>query len=159
MNHPNCSYEHDVLDAVRSGSFSDELRVHAMECPECTELVLVAGIMNRGAARLGDIGPLPDAGYVWWRANLEQREKQSRRATGIITLVQRVALVAGGVLTFVLLRNLLPELAQWGESLKSSAEVLSIPISMTSPSLVILVCLGLLAAPKVFDLYGGWVGD
>jgi len=154
MTDTACHRESEVLAAVTTGTISDELRIHAMACPDCVELVLVAGFMNRGAAELQDAGPLPDPEYLWWRANLKQREIQSQRATSAITLVQRVSVVAGALVTLMLLRGILPELISWFGGLKSAAPVFSIPGGMASPSLVILVCLGLLAAPKVFDLYG-----
>jgi len=154
MTDTTCLRESEVLAAVSTGSFTDELRIHAMECPDCGEVVLVAGFMNKGAEELEDLGPLPHAEYLWWRAHLRHREVQSRRATSLITLVQRVAVVAGALVTLMLLRGILPELISWFGGLKSAAPVFSIPGGMASPSLVILVCLGLLAAPKVFDLYG-----
>jgi len=154
MTDTTCHREHEVLAAVKTGDITDELRVHALECQECTEVVLVAGFMNRGAKHVGAAGPLPDSEYLWWRANLKQREIQSQRATSVISLIQRVSLVAGGLVTLTLLRGVLPELFSWIAGLRSAAHLVSIPGGMASPTLVILVCLGLLAAPKVFNLYG-----
>ena len=154
MTDSTCHRESEVLAAVMGGTISDELRIHAMACPDCVELVLVAGFMNRGAEELEDTKLLPDPEYLWWRAHLKQREIQSQRATSAITLVQRVSVIAGGLVTLILLRGLLPDLFSWIGGLRSAASIFSIPGGLASPSLVILVCLGLLAAPKVFDLYG-----
>lgn len=159
MTEAPCHREAEVLTAVRTGRFSDELRIHAMDCPDCSDLVLVAGVLNRGAAELAEVGPLPDAQYLWWRANLEQREIRSRRATSIITMIQRVAVVSGALVAATFLWGALPKLLSWFAPLGSSARMPSLPDSVASPGLVILVCLGLLAAPKVLGLYGGWAED
>ena len=159
MIETGCPRENEVLDAVATGSFTDELRIHALECSECTELVLVAGFMSRGAEKLGNIGPIPDADYLWWRANLEQRQLRAQRATGIITLVQRIGIVVGGLVAFLLLRGIAPRLVDWLAGLPSAIQTHSPPGSMASPVLVILVSLGLLAAPSVFNLYGTWTRD
>lgn len=154
MTDTPCPREGEVLAAAATDTFSDELRTHVVDCTECTELVMVAGFMNRGALELGGVGPLPDAGYVWWRANLEQRELRSRRATGIISLVQRVGVVVAGLVAFMLVRSLVPDVKTWLVGLASSVQISSLSGDMASPFLVVLVSLGLLAAPSVFNLYG-----
>ncbi len=159
MNDSACPRESEVLAAVATESFTEELRSHAVDCDRCNELVLVAGFMNREAEEIGKAGPIPDAGYLWWRASLEQREIRSRRATGIITLVQRVGVVVGALVAFLLLRGIAPEIGTWLAALATPVQNYSLPENAASPILVVLVSLGLLAAPAVFNLYGTWSRD
>jgi hypothetical protein len=159
MTENPCPREAEVIAAVRDGRVSDELREHAVECASCREVVLVAGFMTRGAEQLAELGPLPDAGYIWWRAHLEHRELQARRATGVISVFQRIAVVAGAVAVVLLLRGALPELGAWLAGAAASARTSALPDNMASPILVVLVSLGLLAAPSVFNLYETWSRD
>jgi hypothetical protein len=68
--------------------------------------------------------------------------------------LERVAVAAGAVVAVMLIWSFSPELLSWLETLRAGAQIPSLPDNVASPSLVILVCLGLLAAPTVFDLYG-----
>ena len=159
MTNAECSRETEVLAAAAADQFTDELRTHIVECSECTELVMVARFMSRGAEQLGGIGPIPDAGYLWWRAHLERREHQSRRAVSVINLIQKATLVAGVIIAVTLLRSSAPAVGKWLVTTASTVQSAAASGDMASPMLVVVVCLGLLAAPSVFNLYGTWSRD
>ena len=91
-----CEFEADVLAAVLQSRWPDRveapLRAHAAVCPICRDVALVAaaidGAREEGRPRVA----VPDAGRVWWVAQMRARREAARAAGRPITAVQVAAL-------------------------------------------------------------------
>jgi hypothetical protein len=81
MNRSWCERECDVVEALRRGVFSDELRHHVGSCAICAETQPVAQMLLQTASRLREERELPAAGLVWRRAQARKKEIVLRRAT------------------------------------------------------------------------------
>jgi len=79
MNASLCQYEPELMLALRSGSFSQELHAHVTGCAECSEVMLVAQFLQRDAGSMGEIS-IPDADIVWRQALSRSRAKAAARA-------------------------------------------------------------------------------
>jgi hypothetical protein len=154
----SCGRERELLDAIAEDHVSEELRVHAASCLGCSETLLVASFMRRGAEEAeAGLSALPDPAYLWWRANLERRVAASQRATRVITVIQRVALVSAGLLTVPLVRTTWPHLRSWLEVLNPAALAPALPADAARPGLVIAVSLLAVAALALLDSFGNWL--
>jgi hypothetical protein len=92
MNMPfYCEKEPMVIEAVRRGRWEESLQAHAQDCPVCADAVLAARFLEE--MRVADLleAKVPDAGWMWWRAQLRARREAARRATQPITLVEHLA--------------------------------------------------------------------
>lgn len=76
MTDKPCPYESETAEAVRTGCWSDELRLHVAGCGSCDETRAVAGFMNRAAAALGRHEAAPDPTLIWLRAELARRDRR-----------------------------------------------------------------------------------
>jgi hypothetical protein len=158
MSRVACSRERELLDALAAGHVSEELRNHAASCGECSESLLVGSFLRRGAAEaMSDPPPLPDAGYLWWRARLDRRAAASERATRVITLVQRAALVSAGLLTVPIFRWAWPHLRAGLDAVNPAALAPSLPAEAGRPGLVIAVSLLVVASIALLDNIGNWL--
>jgi hypothetical protein len=73
-----CPREREALAAVLAGRLDPDLKRHVSGCAECREVVAVSTWLQ-GVARETDLGSLPGADRVWWRAQVERR-LEARRA-------------------------------------------------------------------------------
>ena len=80
MNRTWCERESDVVEALRSGSISDELREHVWSCAICAEAQPVAKMLLQTASVLHRQGEPQAAGLVWRRAQAQKRELALKRA-------------------------------------------------------------------------------
>jgi hypothetical protein len=110
MSGSTCEREQELLAAVASAEVPDELRQHAAGCAECSEVLLVATFLRREAAATAQAA-LPDPAYLWWRALRDRRSAAAERATRLITIVQRAALLCAALLVVPLVRWGWPHLA------------------------------------------------
>jgi len=99
MKYPHCEKEQAVTELLQSGRWPDAcdatLRSHAESCAVCSEVVLVARLLQEeNASLLADVN-LPDAGLVWWKAQLRARREAAELATRPIALAERFALACG----------------------------------------------------------------
>lgn len=158
MSRTPCGREHELLDAIAAGRVSEELRNHAASCGECSESLLVGSFLRHGAAEeMSTLPPLPDAGYLWWRARLEQRAAASERATRVITLAQRAAILSAGLLTIPVVRWAWPHLRAGFEAVNPAALAPSLPAEAGRPGLVIAVSLLVVASLALLDSFGNWL--
>jgi hypothetical protein len=83
---------------VRSGAWAtprcDELREHAATCSECSEEALVAGWLDGESSHAAAEARLPDAGLVFWKAQLLAKRAAADRAAEPILYAERIARVA-----------------------------------------------------------------
>ena len=158
MNGTACGREQELLDSIAAGDLSEELRLHAASCAECSETLLVASFLRREAVAVAPT-PLPDPAYLWWRAGLERRSAAVARATRAITIVQRASIVAAVLLAVPLIRWGWPHLRHWIGTLDPGALVPQLPADAGDPILVIALSAAVLAAIALLDLHGAWTGD
>jgi hypothetical protein len=95
MRKIECQCEAEVLEALRSGAWEPELRQHVQECAVCSELLVVAEFLQSEAAIPASEPALPDAGMMWWRAQLAARRAAVKRATWPIRLFGKLAWLGG----------------------------------------------------------------
>lgn len=86
-----CENEARVMESVRTGSWDSELRQHAATCAACSEAALAARVLNE--MRAADLAEarVPDAGLMWWKAQLLAKREAAERATQPINFVERFA--------------------------------------------------------------------
>ena len=95
-----CDQEPKVLEAVRSGHWDESLRVHVASCSVCRDVVLVSEFLLKENEEAAAQAHLPDAGLVWWKAQLLARREAAQRAVRPIALIEKIT--GGGLLALVL---------------------------------------------------------
>lgn len=103
-----CTREQDVLDAVASGRWSDELRAHAASCAVCADVADVASAFREDHDAAWQDAHVPPSGRVWWRAELRARQEAARAAASPIGFVHGVAAACAVGLALALLGVLWP---------------------------------------------------
>ena len=87
-----CPFEEDVITLAVQGRRPDAaLQAHADVCPVCGDLLRLAPEFDVEAARLRADARVPDAGRVWWMAQLRARHEAARDAGRPITAAQIIA--------------------------------------------------------------------
>ena len=93
-----CPHEADVLTAVSTRRWPDraapDLVAHAATCPICADVVTVASAFEADLDQAPAAPRLPDAGLVWWHAQVRARAEAARVAVRPITFAQAVGLAA-----------------------------------------------------------------
>jgi hypothetical protein len=88
MNRHYCEKEAQLIAAMRSGALRPELEKHASACDICSSIAAVSKFLQAQAA----VRPvLPDADFLWWRAQLANKRLAMEQATRSIVLVRRIA--------------------------------------------------------------------
>ena len=95
-----CEKESLVIEAVRSGSWDADLREHAAHCESCSDAALAARVLNEMRAVDLAEARIPDAGLMWWKAQLVAKRTAAERATQPISFVERFTYVCG-VICFI----------------------------------------------------------
>lgn len=99
MSRIECEFEADVLCAVLQSRWpakvDAELRAHVEGCPICKDVTVVAAALDGEAvATRAEAHPLPDAGRVWWHAQLRARREAVKDAGRPITAAQVLTFAA-----------------------------------------------------------------
>jgi hypothetical protein len=93
-----CPFEADVLTAVYTSRWPDraepELRAHVATCGICTDIVAIAPAFEEDYEQVRAEAHVPDAGLVWWRAQMRARTEAARAAVRPITVAQAVGFAA-----------------------------------------------------------------
>lgn len=95
-----CEKESLVIEAVRSGSWDADLRAHATHCEWCSDAAVAARVLNEMRAIDQAEARIPDAGLMWWKAQLTAKRTAAERATQPISFVERFTYVCG-ILCFI----------------------------------------------------------
>jgi len=99
MKVPQCEKEQAVAEMLQCGHWPEAcdpaLRIHVEHCAVCSEVVLVAQFLREEHASLLADKKLPDAGLVWWKAQLRARREAAELATRPIALAERFGLACG----------------------------------------------------------------
>jgi hypothetical protein len=98
-----CVREQDVLDAVTSGRWDDELRVHTESCGICRDLRTIFEAMSEERDATWQEVTMPPANVIWWRSQIRAHEEARRAAERPIAVAQGVAVacVIAAALTLV----------------------------------------------------------
>ncbi|HTS71023.1 MAG TPA: hypothetical protein VMO17_18750 [Terriglobia bacterium] len=178
----HCDREHEVVHALRSGSWptgwNQELRLHMTTCPVCAEVVFVVQEFQREEAlvhtELQAREGLPSAGLVWWKARRAARRAAEQRAVEPIAWVERGASALVALTVLLLAVWQWPRLAAWFRNLQystPSGHLLASPayssrgdwlhqlgqVWTTQTSFLLLVAGGLaLLSVMAFALYEEW---
>jgi hypothetical protein len=143
-----CDREPEILDAVVSGHWPDDLRSHAGRCPVCADLSAVVTLLrDEHQEALGAARP-PTAGQVWWRATMRRRAEATVAAARPITVLQGLAgACAAGVFAAVITLS-------WSSIGPAVAGIASTLTQAAFPhlllSLAILGGAGLILTPLIF---------
>ncbi len=84
MRQASCPQEEKALKAVRTGTWDEGLSAHLPGCGVCTEIVQVSRWMQALAEGPERTPTLPDAGLLWRRAQLSERQAEAERAQKIL---------------------------------------------------------------------------
>lgn len=120
MKPVNCEFEAEVLAAAVEGRWPEAvdapLREHAETCRICAETALVAGAIESAREESRAAAVLPDAGRVWWLAQLRARREAIQAAERPITLVQVIAFACATGLLGVCFGACFGATSQWVQS-------------------------------------------
>jgi hypothetical protein len=90
-----CPFEDEALAAVEQCRWPERvdaaLREHIEVCPICRDVVRVAEAFDGRAVEDRAAASVPDAGRVWWMAQLRARHEATQAAGRPITAVQVIA--------------------------------------------------------------------
>lgn len=88
MREKICAQEIVVAQVARTGLWDNTLRNHAAGCAACRELVVAVTAMQSLAAGFEKVSELPDAGWLWRKALLEQKQAEADRAQRPLRVAQ-----------------------------------------------------------------------
>jgi len=96
MKPVECAFESEVLAAVLQARWPErvdpELRAHASVCGICSDVAAIAGAIEDARQEVRECAVIPEAGRVWWRAQLRARREAAEAAACPITAAQVIAL-------------------------------------------------------------------
>lgn len=95
MKPRECEKELMVIEAARSGSWDADLCRHVAECHACADVALAAQAMNQMRAMDEVEARIPDAGLMWWKAQLLSKRAAGERATRPIRFVEHFSYACG----------------------------------------------------------------
>ncbi|MGB6875014.1 MAG: hypothetical protein WBD87_03170 [Candidatus Acidiferrales bacterium] len=161
MKQGHCVFEGKIVEASRSAEWSDALLAHLADCRACEEVALVAGYLCESADPSRVDAPLPDAGRIWWRAQLAAKAEAMERAMRPILWVRRFAF---GACAAVFVTAIVMGWSSIGGFFRNFAESLahrSAPASAGHDSFLLIVTAVFLVIllPLVFGLYAAWSED
>lgn len=100
-----CEREDEILDAIHSGLWSPEQRVHVEQCAACRELVVTTtALLEPLPATLPSPPSLPSANFLWWKAQLAARRHAAARSERPLVIAEWAGL-AGALGVAGLLAN------------------------------------------------------
>jgi hypothetical protein len=146
MSRTECVREVEVLEAVTSGNWTDELRSHAASCAVCTDVVEVADALHNDYAHAlleaKDVH-VPSAGLVWWRSELRARREAMKAAERPITLAHAF----GGACAVGVLIAVLAQMSPWLKGLLPAGPFDAVGLLSQHVPLVLMLGAVLVLAP------------
>ncbi len=134
MENPECIAERQVAQAALVGQWTEELLAHLAACEVCQESLSVSEMMRSLAEVPAGLPALPNAAYIWWKAELLERELAEERATRPLFIGQVTAYAAIALGFVALLWWKLPQL----QHLLAGATASTLPLALTGLLLVSL---------------------
>jgi len=101
----SCEHEEVVLRAVHTGQWTDALRRHAAECPDCSQAIELAGALRQQARRADRICNPPDPYWILQRSRRQAREITLRRVGRLMAAMRALAAVYAVAVAAWLLRG------------------------------------------------------
>ena len=91
-----CPIEHQVIQAGRSGAWTEALRAHAAECPVCNPTMNIGAALHRISTAEIAQDELP-ASYrtLWFRAQFARREKRLSIVDLVLSLGALIIALSG----------------------------------------------------------------
>lgn len=90
-----CEFEEEVLAAAMQSRWPDrvnpELRAHVESCTVCRDLAEAAGAIGDSMDQARGTVAIPDAGRVWWMAQMRARREAVKAAGRPITAIHVIA--------------------------------------------------------------------
>lgn len=128
MKNQECANEQLILRAANAGQLNDEMLAHLASCAACQEVLQVSDWMQSLAHVSTEEHPLPQASYVWWKAQLLEQQAAEERAIRPLLITQGFIYIAAVVsMAFVSLWKM-PQLLQWFTTLRQ-------PLGQSAPLL------------------------
>ncbi len=159
MNSPSCEKEQRVLECLLGGSWpgpaGESLPEHTVTCPVCSDLVLAVEHLREESRRAVTAAALPEAGLVWWKAQLRLKRDAADRATQPIAMVERLALACASLSSAGVVFWKWPEISAWVNRLGDIASRASFGWTPRFNLLVLSAC-GAFLVLMVFALYFDW---
>ena len=88
-----CNREPDVVAACAGGGMTPEVETHLAQCERCRDAAAVTRWVQRLAQVPAGAAKLPDAGTLWWKAQIVRRWEAERRSSAPVDVMERVELV------------------------------------------------------------------
>jgi hypothetical protein len=103
MKPTDCELESEVLAAVLQNRWPErvdtELRAHVAACEICTDVVVIAGVIDNAREEMRARDVVPDSGRVWWLARMRARREAAGRpitAAQVIAFASAIGLLGTG---------------------------------------------------------------
>ncbi len=133
----NCEFEQKIVREFSGWKDSPELSAHVASCANCREALKVATWMRTSARAESQLPPLPTPGFLWWKAQIIQKQTAARRATQPLVWAQVIAFaLAAAAFTGILI--IIPE--QFASVWKYFSESLEL---VAAPLLISFLCGGI----------------
>jgi hypothetical protein len=152
MNNKPCPHEGSVIQAIRTGQWSEWLRIHVSQCKNCPEIEQSFRWMGDVSASWRSNETAPDPGLIWIKARLAEQQHLDERAVRLLILARTVAIIGLPVALSFLILWMWPTIDVFiGGTLIGMPAVLITPFIpaakgpaayLTSPA-IILLCLAL----------------
>jgi predicted anti-sigma-YlaC factor YlaD len=88
-----CDREPDIVAACAGGGTTPEVEAHLAQCERCRDAVAVTRLMRRLADVPAGVAKLPDAGTLWWKAQIARRWEAERRSSAPVDAMERAELI------------------------------------------------------------------
>ncbi|MGD0497757.1 MAG: hypothetical protein ABSC23_04900 [Bryobacteraceae bacterium] len=96
MKHVDCEFESEALAAALQSRWPERvdagLRAHVAGCRICSDVVAIAGAIDEAREETRASAVLPDAGRVWFVAQMHARREAAKAAGRPITAIQVISL-------------------------------------------------------------------
>jgi hypothetical protein len=161
MKQDHCAFEEKIMEAGRISQWSDALLAHLADCRACEEVALIAGYLCESAEQSGLDAALPDAGRIWWRAQLAAKAEAMEKAMRPILWARRFAF--GACATAILAAIVIgwSSIGAFFAKFVGSLAYRNAPAPPGNNSFLLLVTAVslLILLPLIFGLYTAWSED
>lgn len=144
-----CDFEKTIVKSVKAGLVGDEVSEHLEACADCRETAKIVRFFQRNLTLEAPPKPLPTAGFIWWKFQLNEKRRSIERVNQPISIAQTAAaVVVLGMIGWLIFNRSahLPSIATTFDRIFDSFEVIAVPFSIG------VICLSFVCAGLVFTL-------